>query len=304
MGRFDHLATRPARSVVHLARWKLAGRARSPVRPEARTPWMPNDATALDADVPSLTWIGHATFVIKLGGTVVATDPNWNDRVAIRRRQVAPGLDLAAAALRVRVIVVSHNHRDHMDRWTLERLASDKVVVVPTGNAKSLRGLGARRIVELDWWQTHREGDLAITLVPARHWSMRTPFDRNDSLWGGFVLRGPEGAAYHSGDTGMFDGFDEIGARAGPIDWAMLPIGAYAPRWFMAPQHICPEEAGEAFERLRARHLVAMHWGTFRLTDEPLDEPPERLRAWAAARGHGDDRIWILAAGETRLLRA
>ena len=114
-------------------------------------------------------------------------------------------------------------------------------------------------------------GDVEITLVPARPWSMRTPWNRNDALWGGFVYRAREGVAYHSGDTALFDEFTEIGRRVGPVDWAMLPIGAYEPRWFMEPQHMNPEDAAEAFVRLGARAFCAMHWGTFKLTDEPED---------------------------------
>ena len=131
---------------------------------------------------------------------------------------------------------------------------------------------------------------------------MRAPWNRNQALWGGFVVSGPEGAVYHAGDTALFDGFAEIGRRVGPVDWALLPIGAYEPRWFMQPQHLDPEEAGEAFLQLGARSLVAMHWGTFKLTDEPLAEPPERLRAWWRARGLDEERLWILDIGETRRL--
>ena len=133
---------------------------------------------------------------------------------------------------------------------------------------------------------------------------MRSPWNRNDMLWSGFVFRGPEGAAYHAGDTGLFDGFAEIGRRAGPIDWAMLPIGAYEPRWFMEPQHMNPEDACEAFAALGARNFVAMHWGTFKLTDEPLGEPPERVRRACEQRGLDPARLWILDIGETRALTA
>ena len=131
---------------------------------------------------------------------------------------------------------------------------------------------------------------------------MRAPWNRNDALWGGFVYRAGEGVAYHSGDTALFDGFGEIGQRLGPIDWAMLPIGAYEPRWFMEPQHMNPEDAGEAFVRLGARRLCAMHWGTFKLTDEPLGEPPRRMRKFFADRALADDRLWIFDVGQTRAL--
>jgi N-acyl-phosphatidylethanolamine-hydrolysing phospholipase D len=167
------------------------------------------------------------------------------------------------------------------------------------GNGDRLRALHPN-VTELDWWESCEIDGLTLTFVPARHWSMRMPWNRNDSLWGGFLVRGPEGTVYHSGDTAWGDHFAEIGRRA-KIDWAMLPIGGYAPRWFMEPQHIGPEEAGAAFEALAATNLLAMHWGTFRLTDEAVGEPAARLRAWWGDRDPA--RLWILDVGEPRALR-
>ncbi len=267
------------------------------------TPAVENTGAHLGETSPHVTWVGHATFVLRLGGKLVATDPNWAPAMGPRRRLSKPGLPIGAVREHVDVVVVTHNHRDHLDQGTIRRLGPEPTYVVPLGNAPALHAAGAKKVVELDWWEKHREGELQVTLVPARHWSMRMPWDRNRALWGGFVLEGPEGTAYHSGDTAMFDGFAEIADRVGPIDWAMLPIGAYAPRWFMKPQHMCPEEAGAAFEALGAKHLLAMHWGTFKLTDEPLGEPPLLLRKWAAQNGYGDDRVWIFDVGETRRLR-
>jgi L-ascorbate metabolism protein UlaG (beta-lactamase superfamily) len=198
--------------------------------------------------------------------------------------------------------VVTHDHRDHMDVASLRRLGPSPLYVVPLGNGARITKLGHPRVVELDWWQTHREGALEITLVPARHWSMREPWNRNDTLWGGYVIRGPEGTVYHAGDTASGDHFGEIGRRMGAIDWAMIPIGGYEPRWFMEPQHVDPDEAADGFLALGARRFLAMHWGTFRLTDEPAGEPPARLRAWWAARGLDEDRLWILDVGEARRL--
>ena len=132
---------------------------------------------------------------------------------------------------------------------------------------------------------------------------MRVPWDRNTRLWGGFVYEGAEGVAYHAGDTAMSeDVFRAIASRWPRIDWAMLPIGAYDPPWFMAPQHMGPEEAGRAWELLGARILVAMHWGTFKLTDEPVSEPPQRMRAWFDEHGHAREKLWLLDVGETRRL--
>jgi L-ascorbate metabolism protein UlaG (beta-lactamase superfamily) len=303
MGRYDDRATRPMRGPKDMFRWqvldRLAGR-----RPKDEggfvTPFRRNDGAQLHRPEPSLTWIGHATFVARLGGQLVATDPIWCERISgVVPRRAPVGVEFEALPP-LDVVTVTHNHRDHLDLPTIARLGARPLYVVPMGNGRLLREAGAARVVELDWWDSVEIGRLTVTLVPARHWSMRAPWDRNDALWGGFVLRGPEGALYHAGDTALFDGFAEIGARCGPIDWALLPIGAYEPRWFMEPQHMNPDDALAAFAQLGARRLVAMHWGTFKLTDEPLGEPPARLRELAAAAGLGADRVWILDVGETR----
>ncbi len=268
------------------------------------TPRRENDGLVLRGPAPSLTWIGHATFVQRLGGLLLATDPIWSPSIHTVRRLAAPGVELAALP-KLDVVTVSHAHFDHLDLPTLRAIGKDTLYVVPKDNADLLRGAGLDNVVELEWWQSHQVGDLRITLVPAQHWSMRSPFDKNRRLWGGFVYESPEGTSYHAGDTAFAeDVFSAIGARFPNIDWAMLPIGAYEPRWFMQRQHMGPEEAGRAWEILGAQRLVAMHWGTFKLTDEPLGEPPERLRAWCKERGHADDRVWIVDIGETRALDA
>ena len=307
MGRFDKLATQPARGFRDIFRWRVldtvAGRrVRDPAGYSYKTPVRPNDGSQLAAPAPSLTWIGHATFVLRLGGLLIATDPIWSERISgVVRREAPPGVALETVPP-IDVVTVSHNHYDHLDLPTLRRIGSRALYVTLPGNAPLLRGAGLDKVVELDWWQSHRIGALEITAVPARHWSMRAPWNRNDTLWGGYVVRGPEGAAYHAGDTAWGEHFAEIGARLGPIDWAMLPIGGYAPRWFMAPQHIDPIEAADAWQALGARQLLAMHWGTFRLTDEAIGEPPARLRGYWAERGLDPARLWILDPGEPRVL--
>jgi len=247
-------------------------------------------------------WIGHATWAIRIGGSLVVTDPVWSRAIAPTVRRLSePGIELAAMPA-IDVVLVTHDHRDHMDLPTLARLPHEATYITGLGNGPRLTALGHKHVVELDWWQTHALGELEITLVPARHWSMRMPWNRNATLWGGFVVRGPEGTAYHAGDTAWGDHFAEIAARFPSIDWAMIPIGGYAPRWFMEPQHVDPDEAGRAFDALGARNLLAMHWGTFRLTDEAVGEPVARLRAWWSARGLSDDRLWIPKLGEPRRL--
>ncbi|MFO0758171.1 MAG: MBL fold metallo-hydrolase [Byssovorax sp.] len=305
MGRFDHLATSPARGPADILRWKLVDplSGKGPVKdpggfaPPQRDP----DMGLVTGPAPQLTWIGHASFLLTLGGKRILIDPVLAPRVGPVKRLAPPGLDISRLPP-IDLVLLTHNHRDHLDTWTLSQLGKEPTYVVPLGNAPLLRKAGAEQVTELDWWEKATIAGLEITLVPSRHWSMRMPWDRNDMLWGGFVIRGPEGVAYHSGDTAFFDGFAEIGKKVGAIDWAMLPIGAYEPRWFMKPQHMGPEEAVEAATMLGAKTFVAMHWGTFRLTDEPLGEPPVLARRAYLERGGEEERLWILDIGETRRL--
>jgi L-ascorbate metabolism protein UlaG (beta-lactamase superfamily) len=307
VARFTERATTPARGPRDIVRWKLGKKA------PRRADWDAIDAVrpgvhdggaaALASGEPVAVWIGHATWALRLGGKLVVTDPIWSRSISgVAPRLVPPGVALDAMPP-IDVVLVTHDHRDHMDLPTLAKLPESATYVVPLGNASRVRH---PNIVELDWWQTHAIGDLEITLVPARHWSMRMPWNRNASLWGGYVIRAPEGVAYHAGDTAWGEHFAEIAAwvaqRGGRIDWAMLPIGGYAPRWFMEPQHVDPLEAARAFADLCARNLLAMHWGTFRLTDEAVGEPPERLRAYWREHGQPDDRLWIVDVGEPRPL--
>lgn len=311
MAKFDERASRPSRGPSDIFAWKVLRRGDGiprredyktidAVRPAVRE----GGAAALASGEATACWIGHATWAVRIGGQIVLTDPVWSTSLSgVVPRLVEPGVALDAMP-EIDLVLVTHDHRDHMDLPTLKRLGDRPLYIVPSGNGARIRKLGReRRVVELDWWETHREGSLEITLVPARHWSMREPWNKNATLWGGYVVRGPEGAFYHSGDTAFGDHFGEIGARVGAIDWAMLPIGGYSPRWFMEPQHVDPIEAARGFEALGARTMLAMHWGTFRLTDEAVGEPPEKLRAFWAERGLAPERLWICDVGEARALR-
>jgi L-ascorbate metabolism protein UlaG (beta-lactamase superfamily) len=305
MARFSDRATQPSRGPLDILRWNVLDRVTGRAAPRDRSGFRPTvrpaDARALEQ--PSLTWVGHASFVYRMGGRLCATDPVFSDRLwGAVRRQVPPGVALEELPP-LDLVTVSHNHLDHMDLPTLRRIGPRAQVVVPLGNAATLARAGISNVIELDWWQRHDAGDgLSVTCVPARHWSMRAPWTRNQALWGGFVVSGPEGTLYHSGDTAYFDGFAEMRTRLPRIDWALLPIGAYEPRWFMEPQHMNPEDAAQAFVDLGAQTFVAMHWGTFRLTDEPLGEPPERIRAAFTAHGLAEERLWIFDIGENRAL--
>lgn len=260
-----------------------------------------NDGSALKESRAHLTWIGHATYALRLGGKNIVTDPIWAERLGTQKRRAPPGVGIDDM-FAIDVVTISHSHYDHLDLPTLRRIGPGPTYIVPKDNAEILRGFP--NVVELGWWESWDCGDLKVTLVPAQHWSMRFPWDRNKRLWGGFVYESPDGIAYHAGDT-AFSGltFSAIAERFPKIDWAMLPIGAYDPTWFMQPQHMGPEEAMRVWEILGAKNLCAMHWGTFKLTDEPMGEPPERLRAAFAEKQHDLSRMWIFDIGETRTLR-
>ena len=291
--------TTPDKGFFDVLKWQLTRPWRKD--PPYATPRRDNDGGALAACEPHLTWIGHATWVQRLAGKLVATDPIWSPRIKTIKRLAAPGVSLEQVP-QLDVVTVSHSHYDHLDMPTIERIGPSALYVVPKDVGELL---GMPNVVELGWWESHVVGDLTITLVPAQHWSMRFPWDRNKRLWGGFVYEDARTGTttYHAGDTAMSEQvFRAIAERFPRIDYAMRPIGAYEPTWFMQPQHMGPEEAGRAWELLGARVLVAMHWGTFKLTDEPLSEPPERLRAWWASRGHEASRLWVLDLGETRRL--
>ncbi|MEA5098761.1 MAG: MBL fold metallo-hydrolase [Burkholderiaceae bacterium] len=265
-------------------------------------PFVQNDGAALRGSTDNtLTWIGHASFLLQLGGINVLIDPVLSPALGWYRRNMPPGLDWPALP-KIDFVLITHNHRDHMDAPTLKRLGPEPVYIVPQGLRSWFKRAGMQRIVEMAWWQQLDIDGLNITFVPAEHWTRRGLSDTNTSWWGGYVIERGGLRVYHSGDSGWFDGFSMIGERCGDIQAAMLPIGAYAPRWFMRSQHINPDEAVRAFQAVKAQRFIAMHWGTFKLSDEPLDEPPKILRAaWEQAQ-LPDNQLHIPAIGETLLL--
>ncbi len=255
----------------------------------------------------SITWLGHSTFLIRLGGKTILTDP-YLGRVAGPlglgpERYVAPGIPLEDLPP-VDIVVVSHNHYDHLDASTVTDLPGKEriEVVVPLELGDFFRDRGYSRVHEKDWYESIRFGPLEVEMLPAVHFSSRTPFDRNRTLWAGYALRAGERRLFHSGDTGYGPVFREIGRRAGPFDVAMVAIGAYAPRRIMRSAHVTPEEAVRLVDDIGAATAIGMHWGTVVLTDEPAFEPPERFRAAARAAGWPDSRALTFRIGETRTL--
>jgi N-acyl-phosphatidylethanolamine-hydrolysing phospholipase D len=264
-----------------------------------------------------LTWVGHSTVLIQMGGANVLTDPIWSERasplrIAGPRRWVPPGLPLDALPP-VDLILLSHNHYDHFDAPTIRRLARahpSAIWCVPLGLGRPVRALGATEVREHDWWEhtvfTGREWAVDLGCTPAQHFSARGPFDRNRTLWCGWALRVTRGGLFFAGDTGYHPEFGRIAERFGPFHAVLLPVGAYLPSWMMRPVHLDPEEALHAYADLcrgtTTPVLVPIHWGTFKLSDEPMDEPPARTLAGWMARGLLRDRLWLMAHGETRAL--
>ena len=260
---------------------------------ERRVPWPrhidtpPQRPAPLDGARAVLTFIGHATFLIQTAAANILTDPFYSERAFPLQwagpRRVRPPAVRFDDLPPISIVLLSHNHYDHCDVNTLGMLAErfDPLVLTPLGNAPLVRSSGIRRIEELDWWEHARTSALPIALTPAHHFSARGPFDRNRALWGGFVLTIGDARISFAGDTAYGGFFKDIRARLGPIDLALLPIGAYEPRWFMQAAHMNPAEAVQAHLDLEVRQSIGMHFGTIQLTTEGIDEP---LRALEEAR--------------------
>lgn len=291
------------RGLRAILRWKLAGAAAkwpqsvpvTPARPEARV------------DGLCVTMVGHASLLIQVAGANILTDPIWSERASPFRRigpkrVTAPGIafdDLPP----IDVVLLSHGHYDHLDVDTLRRLqaAHDPLMVMPLGNEAIVRAaVPAARCMSGDWWDLlDLGGGIATTLTPANHWSNRWPSDTRMTLWSGHNLDTPAGSIWFVGDTGYGDGriFDEVRERLGSLDVALIPIGAYAPRWFMAAQHVDPADAVRIFNDVRAGRALGIHWGTFQLTDDAREEPVEELATALRAASIAPERFVAAEAG-------
>lgn len=307
-GRFRNPHAVAEHRLMGFLKWQLG---RGPLDDVLRIPRsfrFPNAHELAHNPGPTLTWVNHSTFLVTAEGVNILTDPIWSDRCspvqwAGPRRKHPPGLafkDLPP----IHHVVISHSHYDHLDAETVRRIGNRATWWVPLRLADWFHERGITNVVELDWWDSRevpgkKGSPVRVTSVPVQHFSGRTAFDRNTTLWSGWVVRVGGRQFYFAGDTGYNPrDFRETRQRLGPMDLSLIPIGAYNPRWFMKPVHVSPEEAVQIHEDLESRLSIGMHWRTFRLTAEPMHEPPYRLSLDLDKRGIPHERFRVLDPGQ------
>lgn len=294
----------PDRSLRDVLKWQRSGQRAVWPKTVSVSPDRPPESSS----APRVTMVGHATVLIQIAGLNILTDPVWSDRAspvqfAGPRRVTAPGIafdDLPP----IHVVLISHNHYDHLDTRTLQRLHARHrpKMVMPLGNDATVRGKISDAVIATgDWHQRVRlPNDVDVTLTPSHHWSSRGIRDRRMALWSGFWLHSAQGNIWFAGDTGYGDGaiFHDMRARYGAPDIALIPIGAYEPRWFMSDQHVAPEESVQIFKDIGAQQALGFHWGTFQLTDEPREEPKTLLRHVLTSEGIEHARFIPMEPGD------
>jgi len=308
--------TRSAKGFGQLLRWRWeAYRTDAPGEPKqvydgyASFPVIKPDLKRLSkpGSAPLVTWIGHATTLLQIDGSNILTDPHFGTRAspvsfAGPTRKVPLPVSLKELP-RIDVVVISHNHYDHLDVGTIESLAEQKggppLFLVPLGVDEWFDNLGIENVRAMDWWDSTKLQQLDIHFVPVHHWSARGLGDRNETLWGGWVFKSPAAKVFFAGDTGYSRDFAEIGARFDGFDLALIPVGAYEPRWFMKEQHVNPEEAIQVHFDLKSKRSVGIHWGSFELTNEDLDQPIIDLGRALKKFNVSSDEFRLLRHGET-----
>ena len=278
-------------------------RAKLPPLPPGLAAPTPPDLAALAEN--RLAWLGHACFAFHMAGKLVLTDP-YLSRTAgpfgLGPKRFLDAAVQAEALPRLDLIAISHNHYDHLDTRALGayRFRSETPVVCPLGLGRLLKRQGFAEVIELDWWQDWRLGELAVTCLPAVHFSGRGLGDRNRTLWASFAFASQSRKLWFGGDSAPGEVFREIGQRAGPFDLSLVGIGAYEPRSIMQASHATPEEAVTIARDIRAKAAVGMHWGSIMLTPEDPFEAPARFKRAALEQQFGEDNAWVMQVGEVR----
>ena len=274
-----------AKSLWEVLKWQLSF---------SKTEWpewvenelQPREIPQYTGDQLALTFINHSSVLIQTKDVTILTDPVWSKRTspvtwAGPKRVRAPAVNLDQLP-KIDLVLISHNHYDHLDLPSLKKLAAtqDPLFLVPLGDGEILKSVGIKKYQEMDWWQTYTtDQGIKIHFTPCQHWSARGVFDRYASLWGSFVIEYAKRKVYFAGDTGYAGHFSDVFKKMGPMDVSLLPIGAYEPRWFMKDQHMNPEEAVQAHLDLKSKTSFGVHFGTFQLTDEGIDQPLIELKA-------------------------
>ena len=296
-----------------------------PKAPQTPTPTVAPDLVFIQSNAkastmqPAITWVGHATMLVQADGLNVLTDPIFSERASPiqslgPQRVQPPGLSIDQLPP-IDVVLISHNHFDHLDKNSVlalsNRAQASTLFIVPLGVKALFIDIGITNVKELDWWDSINVKGIEFNFTPVQHWSARGLGERNQTLWGGWAVFGPGTHWYFSGDTGYSQDFvdtqkrfadRQTAARGGGFDLALIPVGAYEPRWFMKEQHVNPAEAVQIHQDLKAKRSVGVHWGTFALTDEPLDQPPKDLALALLEKGLAADAFTVMAIGETRAL--
>jgi len=289
-----------AGSTMRLLEWKISS---NPYRKEKKKkPYFSvtrPDVKAIVKGDDSVTYLGHATLWIRVNGQNIITDPVFGDIVWFIDRHASFPLQPEELAP-MQVVLISHNHYDHLDKDSIRKLGTGPLYLTPLGYREWFEDiLPGARVIELDWFQKYTLHGVTYRLLPVQHWTKRTPFNTNRSLWGSWLIESATRKIYFAGDSGYFPGFAEYGRKFGPMDAALLPIGSYEPRWFMSVYHIGPDEAVQAFRELRAKVLIPQQWGVFDLTDEPMDLPPKDYRMAAEKAGLTEEQAPLLPHGGT-----
>jgi L-ascorbate metabolism protein UlaG (beta-lactamase superfamily) len=300
---FNNASPLMRKSLWTVLKWRFFSRSRIPWPAWISSPSVRKQIT--DTDQLTWTFVNHATWLVQMDGLNMLTDPIWSRTAGPfswlgPKRVRAPGIRLEDLP-RIDAVLVSHNHYDHLDIPTLERLEArdHPLFIVGLGNASFLRKFGLQKIQELDWWQSVHIGQTAFHFVPARHWSRRGFYDTNKTLWGGYVLTGKTQTVYFAGDTGYGPHFKSIREKFPAIDIALLPIGAYEPRWFMSDSHMNPAEAVQASLDLAAKKSFGMHFGTFQLSEEAIHQPAEDVAQAREQAGLPTDAFQVPEFGKT-----